>query len=92
LLREGIRKRFSEGAFAAVKATVREGRTYITLKDVPVTELKMLAQALLDSITPLERETYRRTLMPLSPGMLRGAPSSHFIPEASASATALRAP
>ncbi len=83
LLREGIRKRFAEDCSVSVKTCVREGRTYVTLKGVSVTELKMLAQALLDATEPLKRETYRRTLAPPSPHCVRGATSL---------ATALRAP
>ena len=92
LLREGIHKRFAEDSPASVKARMREGRAHVTLKDVSVPELKMLAHAILDSIGPIERETYRRSLMPLPHAMPRLAPSLHCIPRAAASATAPRAP
>jgi hypothetical protein len=88
----GIRKRFSEDSSVSVKAIVREGRTHITLKDVSVTELKMLAHAILDSIGPIEHETYRRTVVPPVRLEPRAAASLHCFHAASASATALRAP
>jgi hypothetical protein len=86
LLREGIRKRFSEDSSVSVKAIVREGRTHITLKDVSVTELKMLAHAILDSIGPIEHETYRRTVVPPVRLEPRAAASLHCFHAASASA------
>lgn len=92
LLREGIHKRFSEDSSVRVRAVAREGRMHVTLKDVSVMELKMLAHAILDSIVPMERETYRKTLMSRPRAMPRAAPSMHCFQGASASATALRAP
>jgi hypothetical protein len=92
LLREKIRQRFSEDTSTAVRATVREGVTYLTLRDVSMTELRMLAQSILDSIGPLERETYRRSLMPPPRAMPRVAPSLHCVHGTADSATALRAP
>jgi hypothetical protein len=92
LLRERIRKRFAEDSSANIKAFVREGKTHVTLRDVSMTELRMLAQAILESIMPLELETYRRTLIPLPRATPRVASSLRCIPGASASATAPRAP
>ncbi len=92
LLREGIRKRFSEDSSASVKAVVREGKVHVTLRDVSVTELKMLAQAILDSVEPLERETHRRTLTPHFPLSMRAIPSLGFIRKPSAAVTERRAP
>ncbi|MDY7232155.1 hypothetical protein [Hyalangium rubrum] len=62
LLREGIRKRFAEDSPASIKAFLREGRTHVTIKNVSVTELKMLAHAILDSTLPLDQAMYRETL------------------------------
>lgn len=92
LLRERIRKRFAEDSSANIKAFVREGRTHVTLRDVSIMELRMLAQAILESIVPLEHETYRRALSPLPRALPEAAPKLHCIPGASASATAPRAP
>lgn len=64
LLREGIRKRFSEDSSASIKAFVRGGRMHVTLRDVSVTELKMLAHAILDSTVPLNQATYREAQAP----------------------------
>jgi hypothetical protein len=51
---------------------------YVTLKYVAVTELKMLAGAILESLVPLDLERYRRNVAPqprLSLGRF-GEPSS----------------
>jgi hypothetical protein len=57
LLREGVRKRFAEDSSASINAFVREGRMHVTLKKVSVTELKMLAHAILESTAPLDQGT-----------------------------------
>ncbi len=84
LLREGIRKRFAEDSSVRVKAFVRGGRMHVTLRDVSVTELKMLAHALLDSSLPLDYAPYRETRAPRPCHVPSPAPSPHAFRESSA--------
>jgi hypothetical protein len=84
LLREGIRQRFAEESSASLKAFVRRGRMHVTLKNVSVTELKMLAHAILDSTVPLNQAMYRETLAPRPRPVSSTAPSPHCIHESSA--------
>jgi hypothetical protein len=91
LLREGVRKRFAEDSSASIRAFAREGRMHVTLKNVSVTELKMLAYAIFESTAPLEQEAYRQALAARPRSALSTAPSSYCSRGAAASGSTPRA-